>query len=203
MVNPTFLTDQEFRSLATAGHGVVQPFNADYVQAASVDLRLGNYSYKYRFETYTLGQEIGESDYETETFEDLTLDPGSSCFIGIEEQIDIPQDCLGLLYARSSITRLGLVIQPIYFSPGYSGRPPLTIFNSTDRPMRIVPRVRVAQLICARLGNSPSVGYDMVESSKYVNEDVAPSRLHTDAEIKAALDRVLKKALPNHLLART
>ncbi|MCD1644804.1 dCTP deaminase [Aurantimonas coralicida] len=200
MSNPAFLIDGDFRALAKGGAEVVSPFEEEFVQAASIDLRLSGLSYRYRFDSYSLGQEVSEADYAESEFGELSLSPGESCFVGIEETIRIPSDCLGFIFARSSITRLGITIPPVFMNPGYSGRPPLTIINSANFPVKLIPRVRVAQLVCARLSASPKLPYDAAESSKYVDEDTAPSRLHTDEEIAAALDRVLRNTLPAQML---
>lgn len=200
MSGPTFLTDAEFRKLASEGCPIVTPFNESFVRPASLDLRLGCIEYKYKFEEYSLGQEISESDYEKSHFENLELTPGSAAFVGIEEEIRIPTDCIGFIFARSSITRLGLIIQPTYMNPGYSGRMPLTIINNTAFRVRLVPRVRVAQLLCARLNFPPVLSYAESDGSKYVGENVSASKLHTDAEIRAAIDAVLRKLVPTHLL---
>jgi dCTP deaminase len=202
MSTAAFLTDTQFRKLAAAGHSLVEPFEDSFVQAASIDLRLGNVAYRYKFDRYVLGQEISDSDYSHEQFSELEIGPNSAAFIGLEEVIQIPSDCIGFIFPRSSITRLGITVPPIYMNPGYAGRPPVTLINNTSVPVQIVPRVRIAQLLCAQLSITPKVPYDASVSSKYLDEDNAPSRLHSDDEIRSALERVLKDSLPSHLFER-
>jgi dCTP deaminase len=199
MANAAFLTDRQFRALAEAGHPVTDPFEVEFIRAASVDLRLGSTAYRYRFDSYHLGQEISDADYEHESFESLPLEPSQSAFVGLDATIKVPTDCVGFIFPRSSITRLGLVIPPVYMNPGYSGKMPLTIINNSPFKVELVPRVRVAQLVCARLDQAPAVAYHESEASKYLGEQISPSRLHTDDEIRSALERVLTKSFPSHL----
>lgn len=191
-----FLTDVDFRVLAKNGHAVVDPFDPNVVRPSSIDLHLSNVLYRYRLGEYTLGQPYTDDDYVKEAFSDIELEPGESCFVGVRETILIPQNFLGFVFARSSITRLGLIIPPVYMNPGYGGQLPLTIINSSAIPVRVVPHVRVAQLLCVRLGRSPELGYDELEGSKYHGEAVSPSLLHTDEDIRSALDDLIREMLP-------
>lgn len=202
MSNATFLTDGQMRLLARSGHAVVEPFDEALLRPASMDLRLGDIKYKYKFETYSLGQDITQDDYEHEKFEELMLAPGETAFIGLSETIHVPANCVGFVFPRSSITRIGLTIPPVYMNPGYSGQMPITIINNTALPVRIVPRIRVAQLLCAKLSVTSHLPYDLDPGSKYVDEIVSPSRLHTDEEIQAALDQVIQQTMPGRLLER-
>ena len=202
MSNATFLTDGQMRLLAQSGHAVVEPFDETLLRPASMDLRLGDIRYRYKFENYTLGQDITDDDYERETFEELVLAPGESAFVGLSEVIHVPDNCIGFVFPRSSITRIGLTIPPVYMNPGYAGQMPITIVNSTAMRVKIVPRIRVAQLLCAKLSVSSRLPYDLDPKSKYVDEIVSPSLLHTDEEIRAALALVLQQTVPARLLER-
>lgn len=200
MSTATFLTDGQMRLLAREGHAVVEPFDEAFLRPASVDLRLGDVRYRYKFESYTLGQEIASDDYEHERFEEIVLEPGESAFVGLAETINVPSNCVGFVFPRSSITRVGLSIPPVYMNPGYTGQLPITIINSTVMRVRIVPRIRVAQLLCARLSAHAKQPYDLDPRSKYVDEVISPSRLHSDEEIRAALEQVLRGIVPGRLL---
>lgn len=200
MSNATFLTDGQMRFLAQTGHAVIEPFDEAFLGPASVDLRLGDVRYRYKFNHYTLGQEVAADDYEHEKFEELTLAPGESAFVGLAETIHVPANCVGFIFPRSSVTRLGLSIPPIYMNPGYNGQLPLTIINNTGINVKIMPRIRVAQLLCAKLSVYSKQPYDLHPTSKYVDEMVAPSRLHSDEEIRAALDQVIRGTVPSRLL---
>lgn len=200
MSNATFLTDGQMRLLAQAGHAVVEPFDEAFLQSASIDLRLGDIQYKYKFDSYALGQDITPDDYEHVKFEEIILEPRESAFIGLAETIHVPANCVGFVFPRSSITRIGLSIPPVYINPGYNGQMPITIVNNTAIKVKISPRVRVAQLLCARLSVDARLPYDLSPSSKYIDEVIAPSRLHSDEEIRAALEQVLRQTVPGRFL---
>lgn len=200
MAEGAFLSDSQYREFADKQSPVVDPYDPKFTGPSSVDLRLGNRAYRYSLDKYILGQELTEADYVQEEFESLDLAPGKAAFVAIHERLTIPDDCLGFIFPRSSITRLGLSITPIYMNPGYTGRPPLTIVNHSSATVTLVPRVRIAQLVCGLLSGAPLKTYAGVAASKYKEEHGAPSLLHADADISAALDRVLKRVVPEHLL---
>lgn len=193
-----FLTDLDIKALAAEGTLIVEPFPNTRVQPASVDLRLGNKRYEYKHVSYHLGADIGPEDCEESLFDNTILQPQHTVFIGISETITIPPDMIGFIFARSSLTRLGLLIAPIFMNPGYTGQPPLTITNSSAFPITLMPNVRVAQLICAKLATKPEGSYAST-THKYAGESVSPSRIHTDEEIQEALRRVLRERLPENI----
>ena len=169
MAQSGFLTDADIKSLAENGTLLVEPFTETWVQPASIDLRLGNKRYIYKHESYHLGADIGPADCDESTFETIVLEPQQTTFIGIAEVVRIPTDMIGFIFPRSSLSRLGLLIAPIFFNPGYVGQPPLTITNGAAFPITLIPNVRVVQLICARLITTPEKSY-IGRSAKYAGE---------------------------------
>jgi dCTP deaminase len=190
MAKGSYLVDSDIAALAADGNPLVSPYNPDFVQAASVDLCLSGDRYEYTLKEYRLGDEIADRDCRHEQFDLFTLDPHCTAHVGLIGKINIPNDSLGWVFPRSSLTRLGLRIAPVFMNPGYSGLLPVTITNAAAFPIILVKGVRVGQLICARLATTPTKTYPE-RRGKYVGETVSRSKLHEDAEIKAALQRVL------------
>lgn len=176
---------------------VVTPFIEDYIGPASIDLSLGNKRYSYKLEEYCLGDNIPDDKVEDEEFESLKLKNNQTVFVGTYEEINIPNNSVGLIMPRSSITRLGLIIQPIFMNPGYKGYQPLTITNSSNIDIVLKPEIRVAQLILFSLTNDPDKTYADVENAKYYNENVESSKIYTDLEIKSRLNEIIKEKAPN------
>lgn len=198
-MNTGFLTDRQFKERNADGASIVSPFDEGAIQAASIDLRLGNMEVIYEGGSYTLGQDIDpEEGVVRQTFTSKDLSHGATAFIVLKEEISIPSDCMGVIFPRSSITRLGVVIPPVYMNPGYRGHMLLTISNLSGRNIKILPDMRVAQLVCAKLAVLPEKDY-RARAGKYSDEKGAPSRMADDVEIREAVQRILESALPETL----
>ena len=79
----------------------------------------------------------------------------------------MPNDMLGRLEGRSSLGRVGLLVNlnSRYVDPGFEGKVTLELFNITNRPIRLLPGMRIAQLSIERIDapaihpyGSPSLG---------------------------------------------
>ncbi|MBF0510043.1 MAG: dCTP deaminase [Deltaproteobacteria bacterium] len=178
------LTDSTIEALVDRGVQVVDPFDRESLQPSSIDLRLGNEHFGYDIKQYILGDRYDEEKITKDVYESLSLEHGQTAFIGIYEKISIPNQALGVIFPRSSITRLGIHIVPIYLNPGYVGSPPLTITNHAGFPIILKPGYRVAQLVLFSLDGCPSRLYKDIEDAKYHEEHVEHSRLYQDKEIE-------------------
>lgn len=190
-----FLNDRELREAALAGLPFVDPFDAEAIKAASIDLRVGSERYEYSFDEYTLGEEIRPEDVTSTSYDEVWIEPGQSVYIGLLEEIKIPLDALGFVFPRSTLTRLGISIFPVYMNPGYAGRMPVTIANHGHARIRIVPGARIAQLLCAKLSGPVLTGYGDQTAAKYHQELVSAAK-HDDDDFSAALQRVLQARMP-------
>lgn len=188
------LSDKAIEKLIAEGTKVVEPFEPKFLQPASIDLRLGNDRYAYDIDSYSLGEVIEQESIVRETFEQLTLAHGDTAFVGLYERISIPQNMMGIVFPRSSVTRLGIRIQTVYMNPGYIGIMPLTITNNMGIPLTLKPGKRVAQLVLFSLSEMPNRTYKNVDESKYYSENIEASKLHTDRELRELIDAVVKRS---------
>jgi dCTP deaminase len=180
MVKDGVLTDKDIKELISSGIKIVDPLEEDFIQPASIDLRLGDTLYKYDMQNYLLGEEIDDNKIKQEKFETHLLKNGNTIHIGLYETVDIPENTIGLIMPRSSITRLGIYIAPIYINPGYGGQMPLTIFNNSGSDITLKPGIRVVQLILFYLSGTPEKTYGDVTGAKYLNEKISSSTVRND-----------------------
>jgi dCTP deaminase len=193
------LNDKELKRLLAEGEKIVDPFEENNAQPASIDLRLGNIKYEYNLEKYVLGEEITDDQIDQQRFDKLILQGGDVAFVGIYEKMSIPENTIGVVFPRSSITRLGVQVVSTYMNPGYRGNMPLTIINHTRHQITLKPGYRVAQLVLFSLNEEPSKTYKKVVDCKYFDERVKPSRLNEDAELAEltkTFDAILEKDAP-------
>lgn len=193
------MTDADIQALIDEGHPLVTPVDATAVQPASIDLSLSGERFDYELASYRLGDPLPDSACVRTTFNELLVEPQQTVHVGVAGKIAIPSDAVGLMLARSSITRLGLRIAPIFMNPGYLGTPPITITNAAAFPIKLVRQVRVVQLVCARLASMPRKDYAAREG-KYSGENVSSSRIYTDEDIKSALNKVLGGYFPSEVV---
>jgi dCTP deaminase len=194
-MNGGFLNDRDLTDAALAGQPFVDPFDAEAIRAASIDLRVGNERYEYSFTEYKLGDDIRPADVVRSSYDEIWIEPGQSAYIGLLEEIQIPLDALGFVFPRSSLTRLGIAIFPVYMNPGYKGQMPLTIANHGHARVCIVPGARVAQLLCAKLSEPVLAGYGNQTAAKYHQERVSAAKPDDD-DFSAVLERVIRARMP-------
>lgn len=193
------LNDKDIASLFESGINLVDPIDTECLQPASVDLRLGHTKYEYKLAHYTLGEKINEDDVNTVDFSDIDLLDGKTAFVSIEATINMPPNLMGLVLPRSSMTRLGVVISPVFINPGYSGKIPLTIVNHSGMTVKLIPNVRVAQIFFFHLSGNPSKLYADRSGSKYFGEEASSSLLHKDKEMKSIISDILDGSSPTLL----
>jgi dUTP pyrophosphatase len=88
----------------------------------------------------------------------LALEPGT---FGIRyaERVNLPTDCGGLCFPRSSLLRMGVHVPTAVWDAGYSGRGEglLVVLNAAG--MRLQRGARIAQLVVFGLSEATGQGY--------------------------------------------
>jgi len=135
---------------------VIEPFAADQVGTASIDLHLGD-----EIRVMRGGPPIIELT-ETADYRDFTevrrldapylLQPGETIHGITRERIHLPGDVCGWLEGRSRFARLGLMIHVTsgFVAPGVNNRQVLEMSNVAGRPLAIHAGVRLCQLVLQR-----------------------------------------------------
>ncbi len=124
---------------------------------------------------------------EMEEFEDdfLLLGPGQFCLGTTAEYVRLPADLRGVLYGRSSLARLGLVVHTVAgnLDPGFEGQITLELLNVGSRMLRIPAGWRVAHVSFEELDRAAAKPYGIKKNSKYQGQQGATaSRIASDAE---------------------
>ena len=157
------LSDGSIIKEIEAGRLGIDPFDKKLVQPAGIDLRLGK-----DFMTWIAGAGIpcidpsGMSIDYSVNYERVVcskqrpafyLYPSQFVLGATFETISMPSDLLGRLEGRSSLGRIGLLVNlnSRFVDPGFEGRITLELYNITNRPIRLLPGMRIAQLSIERL----------------------------------------------------
>jgi len=96
----------------------------------------------------------------------LSLEPGAYG-LRYAESVDLPTDCGGLCFPRSSLLRMGLHVPTAVWDAGYGGRGEGLLIVVNPRGVHLQRGARIAQLVLFRLTEAASAGYQ----GQYQNEN--------------------------------
>ncbi len=153
------IPDKAIRELIVSRRLVIEPFEQGQIQPASVDLRIAGEM--LRIKPGAAG-EIAfekEQEYERREADEITIPPRTHVLVRTLEHIELPNDVGGMTKLRSSLSRVGLVMNNAgWVDPGFKGTLTLSVFNSNGCPLRIAKGARFVQLVLMRL-EGESAGY--------------------------------------------
>ena len=162
MILPDYLLRQ------WAFNGGIEPFNPACINPASVDLRLGNKirvpCWYWRPVLWRLAYKLNLPRWtRSRQFSTHLLSPGSFVLCHSLEVTIIPNDCLALLFCKSSVGRIGLEhLHAGLGDCGFSGQWSWELQNVGPWPVELVAGERLMQLVLARLVGIPKVLYSEV-----------------------------------------
>ena len=147
------LSDGTIRRLVEEGRIVIDPWDPELVQPASVDLRLGD-SFRVFHNHRTAAIDL--RDPPTNLTEEVTVarrvvrDPPGRVRARASraEYVELPDDIVARIEGKSSLGRLGLIVHATagFVDPGFKGTLTLEITNLTRVPIKLYPGLLIAQL---------------------------------------------------------
>ncbi len=147
------LSDGTIRRLVEAQRIVIDPWDPDAVQPASIDLRLGRSFRVFHNHRVTA---IDLRDPPTNLTEQVTIDddepfvihPGEFVLGRTLEYVEIPDDIVARIEGKSSLGRLGLIVHATagFCDPGFRGTLTLELANLTRVPIMLRAGAKIAQL---------------------------------------------------------
>jgi dCTP deaminase len=185
-LSPTcVLSDQTITQLVERDVIKIEPWDPQLVQPASVDLRLGN-SFRVfhnhrasaidlRNPPTNLTEEIKIDDEES-----FVIHPGEFCLATTLEWVELPNDIVARIEGKSSLGRLGLIVHATagFCDPGWRGALTLELNNLTRIPIKLYPRLLIAQLSFMAL-DQPALrpyGHEQLRSHYQGQADATESR---------------------------
>ena len=144
------LSDGTIRRLVDEGRIVIEPWDPELVQPASVDLRLGS-SFRVFHNHRTSAIDLREPPTnltEEVTGEMFVIHPGEFVLGVTAEYVELPDDIVARIEGKSSLGRLGLIVHATagFVDPGFKGTLTLEITNLTRVPIKLYPGLLIAQL---------------------------------------------------------
>lgn len=183
-------------SISPSGGGEFR--EADQISICSIDLKLSSLIWLEKRSIFSSKRsmiDLGDTFYDKQIHskywtektlpkDGYILKPNQHILARIDEEIEIPLDCLGKIEARSGMNRLLMIVTlGDFVNPGYKGRYPLQIINMSKHKIRIYPGMSVCQLLLSKLSSPPSKLFSE-SSSSYHCDDGGPARWWEDRQIK-------------------
>jgi dCTP deaminase len=158
--------DSLLRHLADTG--MVDPFDPECINPASIDLKLG-YEYRRPF-----GGDWGppQTMYST----GITICPGEFILCCSFETVCIPVDCCAELFSKSSAGRRGLEhLHAGWIDPGFCGELTFELKNVSPWEIHLLPGQRLMQMVVHQLIEAAVKDYS--KTGRYMNQTGAtPAR---------------------------
>ena len=136
----------------------IDPFDAEAVQPASVDLRLDRVFRTFRVTARPYVDVRLPIDDLTELIrvdddEPFILQPHTFCLGSTVETVTLPDDIVARVDGKSSLGRLGLLVHATagYVDPGWTGQLTLELSNQSQMPIALYYGMRIAQISFLRL----------------------------------------------------
>jgi dUTP pyrophosphatase len=114
---------------------------------------------------FTAAGVLGLEDRSLPGRDELTPDadgwfdlPPATYGIRYADAVDMPTDCGGLCFPRSSLLRMGLTVPTAVWDAGYGGRGESLLIVTNPHGVRLQRGARIAQLVVFRL-TSATTGY--------------------------------------------
>ena len=130
----------------------VEPLEDWQIQPASIDLTLAK--------EMLIPQYDGYYDFKEEIEYDKTnvsgfLSPGQFVLASTREYVKIPKHLCGIVYGRSSIGRVGLIVETAgWIDPGFEGNITLELMNCTNKPLQLHEGMGICQLVLTEASGS-------------------------------------------------
>ena len=140
-------------------HLAVVPLDPDSIQAASLDVHLGNWfvvARRTKLRAVELGKKaqeqlllnVGREETYVPSGKTFLLHPGAFVLGATLEFIALPVDLMAFVEGRSSLGRMGLtVVTAAQVAPGFHGVVVLEFANTGTVPLELAPGISIAQLV--------------------------------------------------------
>lgn len=175
------LSDGTIRALLASGRLVIDPIDADQVQPASVDVRLGDRFLVFRNHTVDSIDPFRPSADLTAPVEvpegsPFVLHPSEFVLGTTLERVEMPDDLVSRVEGKSSLGRVGLLIHATagFVDPGFRGQITLELSNVSPLPIKLWPGMRIGQLSFHNLDKAAERPYGHPDLGSKYNDQAGP-----------------------------
>jgi dCTP deaminase len=152
-VRSVILSDRTLREQIAAGRIIIEPYDEQFVQPSSIDVRISNLFRVFRNYTARVIDVKHDMTSLTEPVEIaddgvFMLHPGEFVLGSTLERIGVPDDLVGRVEGKSSLGRLGLIIHSTagFIDAGFDGHITLELTNIATLPITLYPGMKIGQV---------------------------------------------------------
>lgn len=156
------LSDRDLRAALDDQRLKIEPYDADLLQPASIDLRLDRFFRVFQNHQQAFIDPMVPSEELTEKVEvpgdrPFVLHPGEFVLGATLERVTIHDSLAARVEGKSSLGRLGLLVHSTagFIDPSFSGHVTLELANVANLPIKLWPGMKIGQLCVFQL-TSPS-----------------------------------------------
>lgn len=160
------LSDRDIRSQIDAGRIKIDPWEPNFIQPSSLDVRLDRFFRMFDNHRYSVIDPAAEQADLTRLVdvggdEPFVLHPGEFVLGATYEQVTLPDDIAARLEGKSSLGRLGLLTHSTagFIDPGFTGHITLELSNTATMPIKLYPGMKVGQLCFFQLSSPAEAPY--------------------------------------------
>lgn len=183
------LSDRDIAAEINAGRIKLDPLEMDFIQPASIDVRLDRFFRLFDNHRYAVIDPAADQSDLTHLVDvgsdgPLVLHPGEFVLGSTYECVSLPDDVAARLEGKSSLGRLGLLTHSTagFIDPGFTGHVTLELSNTATMPICLYPGMKIGQMCFFRL-SSPAqnpYGSQKVRSHYQGQRGPTASRSHVN-----------------------
>ena len=166
---------------------IIKNYDGNFIGSASCDISMSSTIFKIKksFNPIDLSNpEVIENMYEKIEIKDQYIFKSQECiFVALNEKIKMPTNIVAHIRPRTSLSRLGIIINYQHINAGYEGVLNLSMYNSSPNSYIIKPGMRIGQIVFEEItdGITDDLVYGNEALSVYQNEDGSVcSRIYYD-----------------------
>jgi dCTP deaminase len=184
------LSDRTIKEEIAKGRIIIEPLIQDCIQPASVDIHLDKKLLAFKPQRYPAYIDVKRSLEHLNELVELDednaffLNPGEFVLASTLESITLPDDIVGKLEGKSSLGRVGLLMNSTagYVDPGWRGHLTMELSNVAKLPITLYYKMKIGQISFMRLTSPVDKLYGAAElGSRYQGQtEPTASRYHDD-----------------------
>ena len=166
---------------------LIKNCDTNYIGSSSCDISMSSNIYKIKksFNPIDLSNpEVIDNMYEKiEIKDEYIFKPQENIFVALNEKIKMPNNIVAHVRPRTSLSRLGIIINFQHINAGYEGILNLSMYNSSPNSYILKPGLRIGQIVFEEItdGITDDLVYGNEALSLYQNEDGSVgSRIYYD-----------------------
>ena len=191
--SPMILSDKSIKEALDSKRIIIDPWDENLLQPASVDLRLGKKVRVFRNSRVPyidVKQELADLTevIEIDEVNPFYLHPKEFALGVILERICLPRDIAARLDGKSSLGRLGLLVHSTagWVDPGWRGHLTLELSNVSALPISLYYRMQISQISFLQLTTPADHPYGsrLLESKYQDQAEPEPSKYYRNYALK-------------------